>query len=184
MDYKRLATERVYSGRLLKIDKDKVELPNGQTTDLEMVRHPGAAAIVPFVSDDDVLLIRQFRYATGGFIYEVPAGTLHKGETPVACARREIQEEIGHKAGSLRLLASIFTTPGFTDEVIHLFVAHELIPVEQKLDHDEVLTVERIPFAKAIEMVRDGRIKDAKSICALLLAREPNPRAAAEEAPA
>jgi ADP-ribose pyrophosphatase len=137
-----------------------------------MVRHPGASAIVPFVTDDEILLIRQFRYATGGFIYEVPAGTLHKGEAPEECARREIQEEIGHRAGRLRLLASIFTTPGFTDEIIHLYAAHDLTPVPQNLDHDEVLTVERVPFTQAIEMVRDGRIKDAKSICALLLARE------------
>ncbi|HEV8121711.1 MAG TPA: NUDIX hydrolase [Candidatus Polarisedimenticolia bacterium] len=172
MEFKRLSSERVYSGRLLKIDKDKVELPNGRTTDLEMVRHPGASAIVPFVTDDEILLIRQFRYATGGFIYEVPAGTLHKGEAPEECARREIQEEIGHRAGRLRLLASIFTTPGFTDEIIHLYAAHDLTPVPQNLDHDEVLTVERVPFTQAIEMVRDGRIKDAKSICALLLARE------------
>jgi ADP-ribose pyrophosphatase len=171
-DFKRLSSERVYAGRLLKIDKDKVELPNGQTTDLEMVRHPGASAIVPFVTDDEILLIRQFRYATGGFIYEVPAGTLHKGEAPEECARREVQEEVGHRAGRLRLLASIFTTPGFTDEIIHLYAAHNLTPVPQDLDHDEVLTVERVLFTQAIEMVRDGRIKDAKSICALLLARE------------
>jgi ADP-ribose pyrophosphatase len=171
-EFKRLSSERVYAGRLLKIDKDKVELPNGRTTDLEMVRHPGASAIVPFVTDDEILLIRQFRYATGGFIYEVPAGTLHKGEAPEECARREVQEEVGLRAGRLRLLASIFTTPGFTDEIIHLYAAHDLTPVPQNLDHDEVLTVERVPFAQAIEMVRDGRIKDAKSICALLLARE------------
>jgi ADP-ribose pyrophosphatase len=171
-DFKRLSSERVYTGRLLKIDKDKVELPNGRTTDLEMVRHPGASAIVPFVTDDEILLIRQFRYATGGFIYEVPAGTLHKGEAPEECARREIQEEVGHRAGTLVPLGSILTTPGFTDEIIHLYAAHDLSPVPQNLDHDEVLTVERMPFVQAIEMVRDGRIKDAKSICALLLARE------------
>ena len=170
MTFKRLSTERVYSGRLLKIDRDRVLLPNGGTTDLEMVRHPGAAAIVPFVTDDEILLVRQFRYATQGFIHEVPAGTLQQGEAPEACAAREVQEEVGHRAGSFRLLASIYTTPGFTDEVIHLYAARDLTPVKQNLDHDEVLTVERLPFAEALRMIRDGRIVDAKSICALLLA--------------
>jgi ADP-ribose pyrophosphatase len=172
MSFKRLSTERVYAGRLLKIDRDRVELPNGGTTDLEMVRHPGAAAVVPFVSDNEILLVRQFRYAAKGFIYEVPAGTLQQGEAPEACAAREIQEEVGHKAGRFEHLASIYTTPGFTDEVIHLYIGRDLTPVPQNLDHDEVLTVERVRFKEAIDMIRDGRLVDAKSICALLLAQD------------
>ncbi|HZN04324.1 MAG TPA: NUDIX hydrolase [Candidatus Polarisedimenticolia bacterium] len=171
MSFKRLSTERVYAGRLLKIDRDRVLLPNGGTTELEMVRHPGAAAVVPFITDQEILLVRQFRYAAQGFIYEVPAGTLHQGEAPEACAAREVQEEVGHRAGTLQHLASIYTTPGFTDEVIHLYTARDLEPAAQKLDHDEVLTVERLPFAEALRMIRDGRIVDAKSICALMLAR-------------
>lgn len=170
MTFKRLSTERVYAGRLLKIDRDKVLLPNGGTTELEMVRHPGAAAVVPFITGEEILLVRQFRYAAQGFIYEVPAGTLHQGEAPEACAAREVQEEVGHRAGSFRQLAAIYTTPGFTDEVIHLYAASDLTPVKQNLDQDEVLTVERLPFAEALRMIRDGRIVDAKSICALLLA--------------
>jgi len=172
MSFKRQSTERVYSGRLLKIDRDRVLLPNGGTTDLEMVRHPGAAAVVPFVSDDEILLVRQFRYAAQGFIYEVPAGTLNAGEAPEACAAREVQEEVGHQAGRLEHLASIYTTPGFTDEVIHLYIGRDLTPVPQQLDHDEVLTVERLRFAEAIAMIRDGRLVDSKSICALLLAQD------------
>ena len=172
MSFKRVSSERVYSGRLLKIDRDRVELPNGGTTDLEMVRHPGAAAVVPFVSDHEILLVRQFRYAAKGFIYEVPAGTLQKGEAPEACAAREVQEEVGHKASRFEHLASIYTTPGFTDEVIHLYIGRDLTPVEQNLDHDEVLTVERVPFTEAIAMIRDGRLVDSKSICALLLAQD------------
>ena len=172
MSFRRVSSERVYAGRLLKIDRDRVELPNGRTTDLEMVRHPGAAAVVPFVSDDDILMVRQFRYATSGFILEVPAGTLNKGETPDACAHREVEEEAGHRAGRLVKLGAIYTTPGFTDEVIHLYAARDLTPTGQHLDHDEVLTVERLPLARAIEMIRDGGIVDAKSICALMLARD------------
>ena len=172
MSFKKLSSERVYAGRLLKIDRDRVLLPNGGTTDLEMVRHPGAAAIVPFVSEEEILMVRQFRYAAQGFILEVPAGTLHDGEAPEICARREVEEEVGHRAGRLIKIGSIFTTPGFTDEVIHLFVACDLAPVSQKLDADEVLTVERLPFRRALELVRTGEIVDSKSICALMLARE------------
>ena len=172
MPFERLSTERVYSGRLLKIDRDRVLLPNGGTTDLEMVRHPGASAVVPFVSDDDILLVRQFRYAAQGFILEVPAGTLHTDEPPDACARREVEEEVGHRAGRLLKLASIYTTPGFTDEIIHLYLARDLTPVKQNLDHDEVLTVERLPFLRAFELIRSGEILDSKTICALMLARE------------
>lgn len=169
-DHARLNSERVYEGRLLKIDRDRVKLPNGRETTLEMIRHPGASAIVPFVTADDILLIRQFRYATGGFIYEVPAGTLDPGEDPEACARREVEEESGHRAGRLEKLASIYTTPGFTDEIIHLYAAFDLTPVGQNLDHDEVMTVERMPLAEAIARITRGEIVDAKSICALLLA--------------
>lgn len=169
-DHSRLDSERVYEGRLLKIDRDRVRLPNGRETTLEMVRHPGASAIVPFITPGDILLIRQFRYATGGFIYEVPAGTLNPGEDPEACARREVEEESGHRAGRLERLASIYTTPGFTDEVIHLYAAFDLTPVGQSLDHDEVLTVERMPLAEAIARIDRGEIVDSKTICALLLA--------------
>ena len=172
MDHERLETRRVYSGKLLRVDRDRVRLPNGRQTELEMVRHPGASAVVPFVTSEVILLFRQFRYASGGFILEVPAGTLNAGEEPEHCARREVEEEVGHRAGGLELLASIYTTPGFTDEVIHLWVAHDLEPVAQNLDDDEVLTVERMPFLEALERIRRGEIVDAKTICALMLAQE------------
>ena len=172
MGHGRQDSRRVYSGKFLKVDRDRVRLPDGREADLEVVRHPGASAVVPFVTDDDVLLIRQFRYAVGGFILEIPAGTLDAGEEPEACARREVEEEMGHRPGRLQRLGSILTTPGFTDEVIHLWSAHDLTPAQQKLDHDELLTVERIPFEAAVEAVCAGEIVDAKSICALMLARE------------
>lgn len=172
MEHERLATQRVYSGKLLRIDRDRVRLPNGRETDLEMVRHPGASAVVPFVTPDEVLLIRQFRYAAGGFILEVPAGTLHDGEDPEVCARREVEEESGHRPGRLARLGSMLTTPGFTDEVIHLWAAHDLTPSAQALDDDEVLSVIRVPFDEAVRMVMRGEIRDGKSICALLMAAE------------
>jgi ADP-ribose pyrophosphatase len=162
----------VYDGKLLRVDRDRVRLPNGRETDLEIIRHPGASAVVPFVTPDEVLLVRQLRYATGGYILEVPAGTLEPGEAPEACAGREIVEEVGHRAGRLEALGSIYTTPGFTDEVIHLWAAHDLQPAAQDLEHDEILTVERMAFDRALELVRSGGIRDGKTVCALLLARE------------
>ena len=119
---------------------------------------------MPFVGGDDILAVRQFRYAAGGFILEVPAGTLQPGEEPEACARREVEEESGHRAGRLVLMASIRTTPGFTDEIIHIYAAYDLTPVAQRLDHDEVLTVERLPLARALDLIRDGGIVDARHL--------------------
>ena len=171
VSFQKLSSQRVYSGRRISVELDRVLLPNGGETDLEMVRHPGASAVVPFVTDEDVLLIRQFRYAAQGFILEVPAGTLRPGEPPEECARREVEEEAGHRPGRLLKIGSIYTTPGFTDEVIHLFTARDLTPVSQNLDADEVLTVERLPFKRALDLIRLGEIVDGKTICALMMAR-------------
>ena len=150
---------------------DRVELPNGRTVDLDMVRHPGAAAIVPFISRTDILMVRQYRWAVGGFIYEIPAGKLDDGkEDPLLCARRELEEEVGHQAGRMEPLGPIVTAPGFTDEVIHLFMATELTPGKQALEADEILRVERVPFTTALDWALSGRIKDAKTLCGLLRA--------------
>jgi ADP-ribose pyrophosphatase len=142
-------------------------LPNGLTVDLEVVRHPGAAAVVPLKDDGTVVLIRQFRHAAGGFIYEIPAGKLHPGEDPTVCAKRELEEEIGYRAGKLELLSSIFTAPGFTDEVIHIYKATGLSVGRQQLDRDEVLEVVEMSLSEAIRMIKNGEIRDAKSIVGL-----------------
>jgi len=149
------------------LNVDTVKLPNGLTVDLEVVRHPGAAAVVPLRDDGTVILIRQFRHAAGGFIYEIPAGKLHPGEDPVVCAARELEEEIGQRAGKFELLSSIFTAPGFTDEVIHIFKATGLTTGHQHLDRDEVLEVIELPLLEALKMIDDGTIRDAKSIVGL-----------------
>jgi ADP-ribose pyrophosphatase len=158
----------LHQGRELKITLDSVRLPNGHELDLEMVHHPGAAAVVPFVADDELLLVRQYRWAASQWIYEIPAGKLRPGEAPEACAARELEEEVGHRAGRLERLGDIWTAPGFTDEVITLFTARELTPVAQALEPDEVLEVERVPLARALDLARDGRLRDAKSLCAIL----------------
>ncbi len=157
----------VHHGRSIEVYVEQAVLPNGQTVELDVVRHPGASAVVPFTSATDVILIRQFRHAAGGTIYEVPAGKLD-GDTPEACAARELEEEAGQRAGRLEKLATIWTTPGFTDEKIHLFAAFELAPVPQRLESDEVIELVRMPLARALELVWSGELSDAKSALALV----------------
>jgi ADP-ribose diphosphatase len=169
----RLGSREVFRGRTVRLDVDSVRLPNGREMDFEMVRHPGAAAVVPLADDGQVLLVRQYRYATGGWILEVPAGKLDGGEAPEDCARREVEEETGFRPRRLESLGWIWTSPGFTDERIWLFLARGLAPGRQELGHDEVLALERVPFERAVEMAAGGpggEISDAKSICALLRA--------------
>ncbi len=179
-------TRNIYKGKVVTLNIDTVLLPNGVTIDLEMVRHPGAAAVVPMKDAHTVILIRQFRHAANGFIYEIPAGKLHPGEDPLDCASRELEEEIGYRATNFELLSSIFTAPGFTDEVIHIYKATGLVPGRQNLDRDEVLEVLEMPLAEAIKQIQGGIIRDAKTIVGLqsvsiqtyygeLLKRSPNP---------
>jgi ADP-ribose pyrophosphatase len=122
---------------------------------------------VPLKDDGTVVLIRQFRHAAGGFIYEIPAGKLNQGEDPLHCAERELEEEIGYRAGRFQLLSSILTAPGFTDEVIHVYLGTGLTAGRQQLDRDEVLEVVEMPITKAIEMIHSGEIRDAKTIVGL-----------------
>ena len=159
--------KHIYKGKVVILNVETVTLPNGATVDLEVIRHPGAAAIVPVKDDGTVILIRQFRHAAGGFIYEIPAGKLHPGEDPRDCAARELEEEIGYRASSFELLASIFTAPGFADEVIHIYKGTGLTKGRQKLDHDEVLDVVELPIEKAIAQIQDGTIRDGKTIVGL-----------------
>lgn len=170
---KRVSTRRVYDGRIVKVDQDTVELPNGASVDLEIIRHPGASAVVPLLTDlssadPQLLLIRQYRHAAGGFIYEIPAGKLDDGEEPLACARRELLEETGCTARQLDHLYTFYTTPGFTDERIHAFIATGLTRGEQRLQRDEVMTLETVTMSRALEMIRTGDIVDAKSALSIL----------------
>ena len=163
-----VSQKQVYKGRMLEVTVDRVELPNHREVDLEIIRHPGAAAVVPVDAQGRVVLVRQVRYATGGWLVEIPAGKLGGDEAPEACAARELAEEAGLAAGKLTPMGCIWTTPGFTDERIWLFLATELTEVRQALEADEVLTIQRMPLAEAIEKAQRGEIDDAKSVCALL----------------
>ena len=159
--------KNIYKGRIVNLNLETVKLPNGHTVELEIIHHPGAAAVVPMQDDRTVILIRQYRHAAGGYIYEIPAGKLHPGEDPRECAQRELEEEIGYRAGSLDLVVSAYTTPGFTDEVIHIFKAMQLQKGRQNLGQDEVLAIVEFPLEKTITMIQEGVIKDAKTIVGL-----------------
>jgi ADP-ribose pyrophosphatase len=168
-----LASRRVHSGRVVRLDVDTVRFPDGSTGELEVIRHPGAAAIVPCASDpggDDptILLIRQYRYAAGGALWEIPAGTLEPGEDPEQCARRELLEEAGVAAARIERLTSILTTPGFTDEVIHLYLASGLETKAPQRERDEFIEVVPQPLSQVLTRIRDGEVRDAKTIVAIL----------------
>ncbi len=160
-------TKSVYKGRVVNLNLETVTLPNGNTVEMELIHHPGAAAIVPMKDDKTVLLIRQYRHAAGGYILEIPAGKLDPGEDPRDCAARELEEEIGFRASSLEPVVTFFTTPGFTDEVIHIFKGTGLRSGTQKLGHDEVLDVIELPLERAIVQIEDGTIRDGKTIIGL-----------------
>jgi ADP-ribose pyrophosphatase len=170
-DAKRLEQRQVYQGRIVDLTVDRVLLPNGHVMELELIRHPGAAAVVPVDRNGDVILVRQYRYATGGWLLEVPAGKLDGAEAPEQCASRELQEETGYKTGRLIPLGWVWTTPGFTDEKIWLFLGTDLTPARSSLQPDEILSVQRMPLEKAVDLARSGEICDAKSVCALLRAQ-------------
>jgi ADP-ribose pyrophosphatase len=157
----------LYHGRVLKLYLERVTLPNGATVELEMIHHPGAAAIVPLTGTGDVVLIRQYRHAAAGYLYELPAGKLDPGESPLACAARELEEEVGLRADTLEPLLSVFTTPGFTDEMIHVFLATGLSRGSQRLEQDEVLQVVQMPLEEALARIREGSIRDAKTVIGL-----------------
>jgi len=164
-----MSDRRVARGAQFEMITETVELPNGRRVALDLVHHPGAAAVVPFLDDERVLLIRQHRHATGGALMEVPAGKLDPGESPEACAARELEEETGYRPGRLERLGSIWTTPGFCDEVIHLFAAYDLEPTQQRLEPDEIIELVPTPLAEALDAL-DGPVVDGKTATALLLA--------------
>jgi ADP-ribose pyrophosphatase len=169
------ASSRVYTGRVVNLDVDLVEFPDGKTGELEMIRHPGASAVVPFLSDPrgkdpQLLLIKQYRYAADGYMYEIPAGRLDPGESPADCAKRELREETGCTASSIVPLYTMYTTPGFTDERIHIFLATGLERGPTAHESDEFLSVESISLRHALEMIESGEINDGKTAVGILFA--------------
>jgi ADP-ribose pyrophosphatase len=171
----KISSTRLHAGKVIALDRDTVRFPDGSTGELDIVRHPGASAIVPFLSDprgDDpqLLLLKQYRYAAEQYLYEIPAGRLDHGEDPRDCASRELREETGCTAGSIEFLFTMFTTPGFTDERIHVFLASDLVRGEAAREADEFITVETVSLSRALELIRTGEIKDAKTALSILYA--------------
>jgi ADP-ribose pyrophosphatase len=170
-----LRTKRIHTGRIINLDEDRVRYPDGSEADVDIVRHPGASAVVPFLTDPEgedpqILLLRQYRYAAGGYILEIPAGRLDPGEAPLACATRELKEENGFTAGRIEPLVTILTTPGFTNERIHLFLATDLTHGESAREADEFADVVMLRLSEALELVQRGEIPDAKTALGLLYA--------------
>lgn len=165
-----LETETIYDGKLVRLDRVTVRLPNNETSYREIVRHPGAVAMVPLTPDDEVILVQQFRLASARIMLEIPAGTLKPGEDPQLAAARELQEEIGFRPGRLTPLGGEYTAPGYTTEFIHLFLAEDLDPAPLAVDDDEFLETVTLPLDEALRRVESGAIQDGKTITALLLA--------------
>jgi ADP-ribose pyrophosphatase len=160
----------VYHGKVFELIRENVTLENGTTTDVEFIEHPGATAVIPFLDDNRIVLLKQYRHALKKYIWEIPAGTLNPQEEIISCAKRELIEETGYSAGQWHKLGEITPVPGYSNERIHIFLATELQPADQNLDEDEVIQVQAVDFLKAIEMIGDGEIQDAKSIAGLFLA--------------
>lgn len=167
---KKISSENVFDGVLLHVFKDSVELPNGHKATREWIKHPGASSIIPLLPDNQIILVRQYRYPVAQVTLEIPAGKLDKpDEDPIECARRELSEETGYTAGKLWKLTTIATTVGFTNEVIHLYAASDLTPGKIHPDSDEFINVVKMPLTAALHLVETGKIIDSKSIISILL---------------
>lgn len=157
-----------YSGRIITLYKQKVKLPNDAVANLDIIHHPGASAVVPITNDGKIVLVRQYRHAAGGYLYEIPAGTLNKNESPLTCAKRELIEEAGFRAKKFKKLITVRTTPGFTDESIHIYLATKLTPAQTNYDFDEVMSVCTFTKPQVKKMIKKRKITDAKTLVGLL----------------
>ncbi|MEM4297115.1 MAG: NUDIX hydrolase [Nitrososphaerota archaeon] len=171
-----LSSEVVYQGRLFRVRKDELEMVAGRKVIREVVEHPGAVAIVPLLEDGSVIMVEQYRHPARKTLLEIPAGTLAKGESPEECARRELMEETGMKAKELKKLLQCYVAPGYSTELIHIFVAKGLSKAEAKPEFDEHIKTSRLKLPTIIDMIKKGEIEDAKTICAILILEAMRPR--------
>ena len=166
----KISSENIYDGTLLHVKKDKVELPNGDISYREWIKHPGASAVIPVTDNNEIILVRQYRYPIQALTMEIPAGKLDvAGEDPLECAKRELEEETGYSAQEYQFLTKLATTVGFSDEFIYIYAARGLKAGQQHTDEDEFINVVTVPLAKAVEMVHSGEILDGKSVVAILM---------------
>ncbi|WP_418792459.1 NUDIX domain-containing protein [Phosphitispora sp. TUW77] len=169
MNEKTVDSKTIYEGKILNLRVDTVTLPNGKPAKREVVVHQGAVAVAAVNENDEIILIKQFRYPAGKILWELPAGKIDSGEIPQECAIRELAEETGMGAREWQHMATFYTTPGFSDEIMHVYFARNLYPDRREMDEDEFLEIHLVPFENAIEMIKSGEIEDSKSIAGILL---------------
>ena len=167
---KTIGSKRLYEGRTINLRVDTVELPDGNSATREIVEHPGAVSILPILEDGTVILVNQFRAPINRITLEIPAGKLEPGEPSEHCAARELAEETGYMAGKLDHRGTFFTTPGFSDEIMYLYIGSELKPVDSQPDFDEFLTVEKVKLEELVKMAEQGEIIDAKTLVGIYTA--------------
>jgi ADP-ribose pyrophosphatase len=169
---KTLKSEKRYSGKVFNLIVDEVEYSSGNRAIREVAEHPGGAVVVPLLDDGSILLVNQYRYPVKKHLYELPAGKLDPGEDPMVCAARELEEETGYTAGTLKKLTAIYTTPGFCSEQLHIYLATDLkkSPGGQRLEEGESdLTIKQLPFEEVVRMIEREEIVDSKTICGVML---------------
>src|SRR3954469_15839771 len=168
LEEKTLSSEKIFSGRIISLQVDEVELPNGNKAKRELIKHPGAVAIVALTNENKIVMVEQYRKALERTIVEIPAGKLEKGEEPIVCAHRELEEETGYECESLELLTSFYTSPGFANEIVHVYLAKNLTKKENSaaLDEDEFVNLEELTLEEAVAYVTEQKIFDAKTIFA------------------
>ncbi len=160
----------IYTGKKINVRRDEVVLDNGKKAVREVIEHPGSAAIIPFITKDEIILLQQHRHAVSETIYEIPAGTLDKGETFYACAKRELEEETGYRAGKLEPLIILYPSPGILSETMHLFKATNLVKTQTNHQSDESIKgIVQVKLSEALEMIKKGLIRDAKTVCSILM---------------
>ncbi|MTI82784.1 MAG: NUDIX hydrolase [Firmicutes bacterium] len=168
----KLSSKLIYEGKILNLRVDVVRLPNGKESQREVVEHTGAVAIVALTTDEEVLLVRQYRYPAQRELMELPAGKLEPNEKPLECAKRELMEETGVVAGRWQELYAFYSTPGFSNEKLYLFMAKDLTFKEQHLDADEFVEMKKVSLQRALGMIKEGQINDAKTIVGILAAKD------------
>jgi ADP-ribose pyrophosphatase len=161
-----ISTEPIFEGKIITLQVDRVQLPNGEIATREIVKHPGAVAVLALLGDK-MIVVEQYRKPLEKSQIEIPAGKLEKGEDPLDAARRELKEETGYRCGTIRHISSFYTSPGFADELLHLYAAEQLVPGDAKPDEDEFIECEAITLEQAQQYIREQRISDAKTIMAV-----------------
>lgn len=171
-EYKRIRQELMYQGKVVGFYKDILKLPNGNTVEWDLIKHPGAAAIIPVLEDGRIILVEQYRNALGRKTFEIPAGGIEKGETPLQCVTREIEEETGYRSNQIEFLIKVITAIGFCDEMIPIYVAKDLVKTEQNLDEDEEIELKIVTIEEAVDMILNGIIIDSKTVSGILAYKE------------